>query len=128
MHISPRLVFIHPALAEEMSSGLVKAGAYELAAQVPRLRVVEGCACGDDFCGSFYTGLRSAAVQTVVLTPYSLMVDVSAGRLTYVEVLFRPDIKGILVDAFGDGFFSSNAGRKRICPRPRRSFGLLRRQ
>lgn len=129
MDISPRLVFIHAPLVEELTLGLVAAGARDLVPQVSHLRVLAGCGCGDDFCASFRTGSASAPVETVVVTPYSVLVDVSKGRLTYVEVLFRPDVKDVFEAAFGAEFFQrKGVSRRRVCLRPTSSSFQARRR
>jgi hypothetical protein len=114
MSIAPLLTFVHPALADEMRLGLVADGAAGLVPEVARLRVLGPCGCGDDFCSSFYTGPRGAPVETLVLTPYSLMVDVWAGRFIFVEVLDRPDVRAVFAAAFGDAFFGARP-RSRVC-------------
>jgi hypothetical protein len=42
-------------LALELEQLLKKQGEAALAAQVPQLKVVDRCRCGDNFCSSFYT-------------------------------------------------------------------------
>lgn len=49
------LTEIFPMLALEVGQLVKKQGEVELAAQVPQLKVVDRCRCGDNFCSSFYT-------------------------------------------------------------------------
>jgi hypothetical protein len=52
----PLLAGTWPTFAAELTAALGSAGEGRLARQVDRLRVVEVCGCGDDFCQSFRTG------------------------------------------------------------------------
>jgi hypothetical protein len=76
-----------------------------LAVQVPILKIVEGCGCGDDFCASFYTqpkpnGAYGPGHDTLLLdteAPGMLILDVVDGVISFVEVLYRPDVRQKLV-------------------------------
>jgi len=88
-----------PELADELAQLLEEAGEYYLATQVPGLRIVERCGCGDDFCATFYTqpkplGSFGVGHRNVVLDPERGMVilDVVSGTIACVEVLYRDDI------------------------------------
>ena len=100
------LIEILPLLACELELLLKKQGELELVAQVPQLRIVDRCRCGDDFCSSFYTqpkpegsygpGHRSMdldAAEGIVI------LDVVAGTIAHVEVLYREDIRQKLIAA-----------------------------
>lgn len=89
-----------PALAQELQQLLQAKNKPELAAQVPALKIVEACCCGDDFCASFYTqpkpkGSYGPGHDTLVLEPAEgmLILDVVDGVIAFVEVLYRPDIR-----------------------------------
>jgi hypothetical protein len=81
-----------PRLADELVQLLVGAGEHRLAEQVPELRIVDRCRCGDDFCATFYTqskphGSHGAGHENVVLEPEHgmLILDVVAGSISCVE-------------------------------------------
>jgi len=92
-----------PELAKELQQ-LLEAKKPELALQLPTLKIVEGCMCGDDFCASFYTqpkpkGAYSPGHETLLLEPAEgmLILDVVDGVISFVEVLHRPEIRQKLV-------------------------------
>jgi hypothetical protein len=89
-----------PELASEVESLLVAAGEAELAAQIPRLKIVDRCRCGDDFCSTFYVqpkpdGAYGSGHRNVALTPQRGMVilDVVDDKIACVEVLYRDEIR-----------------------------------
>src|SRR5260370_22556076 len=89
-----------PLLADELQGLLIQDGEPELAAQVPGLNIVERCRCGDDFCATFYVlpkpeGSYGPDHRNVSLEPKEgmLILDVVAGRIACVEVLYRDDIR-----------------------------------
>ena len=53
---APLLRTSWPIFATQLVAALNACGEDRLADQVERLRIVEVCACGDDFCQSIYTG------------------------------------------------------------------------
>jgi hypothetical protein len=58
VEVQPQPPLLHtrwPILATELAAALGSHGEDQLREQVERLRVVEMCSCGDDFCQSFYT-------------------------------------------------------------------------
>jgi hypothetical protein len=93
-----------PEFAQELC-GLLQAQKPELAPQVPVLEIVEGCCCGDDFCASFYTqpkpkGAYGPGHETLLLVtgpPGMLMLDVVDGLISFIEVLYRPDVRRKLI-------------------------------
>ena len=100
------LTEILPQLAVELEQLLKDKGEIELAAQVQRLKIVERCRCGDDFCGSFYTEPKpelayGAGHRCMDLDAAEgmLLIDLVAGRIAYVEVLNRNDIRRKLMAA-----------------------------
>jgi hypothetical protein len=86
-----------PIFATELVAALAACGEDRLADQVERLRIVEVCDCGDDFCQSIYTGPKPAGAygsghRTVCLDapwPGYLILDVVHDDIVYVEVLYR---------------------------------------
>lgn len=75
----------------------------ELADQVSELWITAVCGCGDDFCASFYTGPRpegSRGPQHRNVTPETatgmVILDVVDGRIRYVEVLDRDDLRSVI--------------------------------
>ena len=96
-----------PVLAQELQQLLQAKNQLELAAQVTALKIVEGCGCGDDFCASFYTqpkpkGAYGTGHYTLVLEPADgmLILDVVGGVISFVEVLYRPEIREKVLAAF----------------------------
>lgn len=96
-----------PSLALELEQLLIKQGELELAAQVSRLTIVDRCQCGDDFCSSFYTqpkpaGSYGPGARCIDLDADKgmLVLDVVAGRIAHVEVLYRDDVGQKLAAAF----------------------------
>jgi hypothetical protein len=94
-----------PEFAQELQR-LLQAQKPELAVQVPILKIVEGCGCGDDFCASFYTqpkrrGVRPLSRHDTLLldteAPGMLILDVVDGVISFIEVLYRPDVRQKLV-------------------------------
>jgi hypothetical protein len=89
-----------PEFAQELQR-LLQAQKPELAVQVPILKIVEGCGCGDDFCASFYTqpkpnGAYGPGLDTLLLdteAPGMLILDVVDGDISFIEVLYRPDVR-----------------------------------
>ena len=68
------LVDMFPELSVELENLLRVSGAHALAKQIPELRVLERCRCGDDFCATFYTqpkptGPYGPGSRTVALEP-----------------------------------------------------------
>ena len=89
-----------PLLSQELQQLLRDAGETDLASQVPGLRIVDRCRCGDDFCASFYTlpkpnGAYGPGQRNVALTPAKgmLILDVVDDVIAQVEVLYRNDIR-----------------------------------
>lgn len=76
-----------------------------LAAQVPG-RIWDRCGCGAEECASVSTaptsvGRHGLADCTPVDLDPGLVVDGRAGRIHGVEVLYRPDVRAALDQAFG---------------------------
>lgn len=87
---------IAPQFADEITTLLREADEPALAHQVPALRIVARCRCGDDVCSSFYMapapqGAYGPAHRNVNLDPAIGMVvlDVVDQRIMKVEVLYN---------------------------------------
>jgi len=100
------LTEILPAFAAELEHLLEKEGEAELAAQVPRLVIVDRCRCGDDFCASFYTEAKPEGAYgpghrcfEVEPTEGMLILDIVAEKIVHVEVLYRNEIREKLLVA-----------------------------
>ena len=52
---NPLVSEVFPELADELEQLLVAAKEDELARQIPQLKIVDRCRCGDDDCCTFYT-------------------------------------------------------------------------
>lgn len=96
----PSLRQVLPGLSQELRDLLLKTGEPDLADQVPGLRIVDRCRCGDDFCGTFYVrpkpeGAYGPDHRNVTLTPQEgmLILDVVGEKIAAVEVLYRDDIR-----------------------------------
>ena len=94
------LIGFLPDLAHELEALLNKQDETELALQVPALRIVDRCRCGDDFCSSFYTqpkpsGSYGADHRTLELNADAgfLILDILGKKIVHVEVLYRDEIR-----------------------------------
>jgi len=101
------LIHTLPDFASELEQLLAKSGKPELAAQVSGLAIVDRCRCEDDFCSSFYTqpkppGSYGPDHSCVELGAEEGMVvlDVVAGSIAHVEVLYRDDVRRMLIAKF----------------------------
>jgi hypothetical protein len=94
---APALRETWPIFAAELAMALDVHGDDRLAEQVDRLRIVAICACGDDFCQSFYTGPKPVGAygpghRNVCLEPPwpgYLILDVLDDNIVHIEVLYR---------------------------------------
>jgi hypothetical protein len=89
-----------PQLATELVALLEQEGETDLAAQVPEIRLVDRCRCGDDFCATVYTappplGAWGPGHENIVLNPEDgyLILDVVDRKITCIEVLYRDEIR-----------------------------------
>jgi hypothetical protein len=104
---SPLLVDVLPRLANELHGLLEERKEHGLAAQVPMLRIVDRCRCGDDFCATFYTqpkpdftqkrpeGAYGPGHKNILLLPKKgwLILDVVLDNIMCVEVLYRDEVR-----------------------------------
>lgn len=105
----PLLQAVLPDLGAELAAGLRADGLQELAEQVPELEIWDQCGCGDSFCTSFYVGPRPVGAwsdegehhnQAPEVQRGMVVLDVVDGRIRYVEVLDRPEIRPALENTF----------------------------
>ncbi|GAA1593701.1 hypothetical protein GCM10009789_54700 [Kribbella sancticallisti] len=103
---APKLIEQWPTLAGQLRAALIRAGEAELATQVDDLRALKMCACGDDFCQSFYTqpppdgsyppdkhrNWYPEADDPGPGWDGYLILDVVDGRIAFVEILDRPPL------------------------------------
>ncbi len=96
----PFLSEVLPSLVQELEELLLKQGEPELAAQVPVLRILDRCRCGDDFCATFYVrpkpkGSYGPNHRNLSLSPREgmLTLDIVDGSIACVEALYRDDIR-----------------------------------
>ena len=96
----PLLLDALPDLADELSTLLNQGGATELATQVPFLRLVDRCRCGDDFCATLYTapkpnGAYGPNHESMPLNPSSghLILDLVDRKIVCIEILFRENLR-----------------------------------
>lgn len=89
-----------PDLADELTALLSSHGEKDLAEQVPELRLVDRCRCGDDFCATLYTipkpkGAYGSNHESIPLYPSSghLILDLVDRKIVCIEILFREDIR-----------------------------------
>ena len=94
-----------PDLSAEITLLLEKEGRPELARQVADLTIRDRCRCGDDFCGTFYTAPRPDGswgpnLECIPLEPNQgmLILDVVAGKISSVEVLYRDEVRARLLE------------------------------
>ena len=97
-----------PDFAAELRRLLESQRRPDLAQQITGLRVVDRCRCGDDFCATFYAVPRPGGAwgpdhETIVLKFVEtgmINIDLVAGRIVAVEVLYREDIQSALARLF----------------------------
>jgi hypothetical protein len=97
---------LFPAFAFELEGLSLSAGRGELAAQIRGLPVLDRCRCGQEDCAHFYTAPKPVGTygpgHTNVVLPASrglVVLDLVDGMIVAVEILDRPDVKGVL-DAY----------------------------
>src|SRR5580765_7326613 len=87
-------------LTQEICRLLNETGQSALASQVPELRIVDRCRCGDWFCASFYTqrkpkGAYGPAHYSLELQPAEgiLILDIVDGAIAHIEILNRDEVR-----------------------------------
>lgn len=103
-----KLVAVIPVFAAECKQLLLEQNKVDLANQIESLNIVKRCSCTDDFCASFSTHAQSRASfggsdrYTLDLNPEKgmILMDIADGKIIYVEVLYRDDVRSMLSRAF----------------------------
>ena len=119
---APLLRDVPPDFADELRALLLEADRPDLAVEVQNLQVTSRHQCGHWFCQSFHTesvsqgpsGSGEDGTIPLSLEMGMVIVDIADGRITFVEVLDRPDVEEALQAA---GF----PGHQRPMRRRRRS-------
>jgi hypothetical protein len=92
-----------PEFSRELTQLLIAAGKPALAAQVDRLETVAKCGCNDDFCASFYTApkpekhAKDRWALEVQPADGMILLDVVGDTITFIEVLYRDDVRAKLI-------------------------------
>jgi len=96
-----------PDLADELTALLRSHHERDLAEQVPLLRLVDRCRCGDDFCATLYTASKPKGAygpnhESLSLDPSSgqLILDLVDRKIVCVEILFRDDLRNRVLRLF----------------------------
>jgi hypothetical protein len=104
-----RLGTVLPELTAEIVRLLHAEGELTLALKFEFQPFLRWCSCGDEFCQSFYTqpppdGAYGPGHRTVCLSPDTGMIniDVVGDDIRYVEILYRPEVRGQLRVMPGD--------------------------
>jgi hypothetical protein len=84
---------IFPELLQEIRALLLAKSKRDLATQLPELRIVDRCRCGDGFCQSFYFRPRPKGAWG----PGHENLDLDAGRGTLILDIL--DLKIVAVEA-----------------------------
>jgi hypothetical protein len=98
------LADVLPQLAERMTDALRARGETHLVEQAAGLRITDVCRCGEPYCGSFYTARwpmkrwfrRGRQVELGEGMPGNVTLDVLAGEIVYVEVLFWDEVRDVI--------------------------------
>lgn len=98
---APLVRDVLPALTAELVRLLGEEGEHDLAICAYDLRLLAECGCGDDSCQSFLTHPHPPGTpygpghRNVPLLPERgmLILDVIDGRIVYVEILDRPELR-----------------------------------
>ena len=96
-----------PDLADELTALLRNRNERELVEQIPHLRLVDRCRCGDDFCATLYTAPKPKGAyepdhETLSLDPSSgeLILDLVRRKIVCIEILFRDDLRNRVLQLF----------------------------
>lgn len=96
-----------PDLADELIALLRSQNERDLAEQVPLLRLVDRCRCGDDFCATLYTAPKPEGAygpnhECISLNSSSghLILDLVDRKTVCIEILFREDLRGRVLQLF----------------------------
>ncbi len=96
-----------PDLADELTALLRSQNERDLAEQVPLLRLVDRCRCGDNFCATLYTAPKPKGAygpnhESLSLNPSSgqLILDLVDRKIVCAEILFREDLRKRILQLF----------------------------
>ena len=96
-----------PDLADELTALLRSQNEMDLAEQVPLLRLVDRCRCGDDFCATLYTSPKPEGAygpnhESIPLNSSSghLILDLVDKKIVCIEILFREDLRSEVLRLF----------------------------
>jgi hypothetical protein len=105
-HQYPLLQEALPELASEVTTLLLQDEEVDLADQVPLLRLVDRCRCGDYFCATVYTAAKPKGTWgpgheniSLDVSEGFIILDVVDRKITCIEVLYREDIRQKLLRA-----------------------------
>ena len=105
--VSPLLQDSLPDFADELTSLLRKKNERGLVEQMPLLRLVDRCHCGDDFCATLYTAPKPKGAygpnhETISLNPSSghFTLDLVDRKIVCIEILFREDLRSKVLQLF----------------------------
>lgn len=101
-----QLIEILPSLARELSDALVDQDRSDLAQQISNLPIIDRCRCDKLHCATFFTnpeatgpfGPGLVCVEVEVARGW-VVLDTVAGAIHCIEVLYRPDVRVLLVEA-----------------------------
>jgi hypothetical protein len=102
----PLLSEVLPELTDRITAALRKRGETHLAEQAAQLCITHVCRCGEPYCGSFYTARwpmkrwfrRGRQVELREGLLGNVTLDVVAGEIVYVEVLFWDEVRDALAN------------------------------
>ena len=96
-----------PDLADELTAFLRSQNEMDLAEQVPLLRLVDRCRCGDGFCATLYTAPKPEGAygpnhESIPLNSSSgqLILDLVDRKIMCLEILFREELRGRVLQLF----------------------------
>lgn len=96
-----------PDLADELTALLRNQNESDLAEQIPLLRLIDRCRCGDDFCATLYTAPKPKEAygpnhESRSRCPSSgeLILDLVDRTIVCIEILFHEDIRSKVLQLF----------------------------
>ena len=105
--VSPLLQDSLPDFADELTSLLRNKNEPDLLEQVPLLRLVDRCRCGDDFGATLYTAPKPEGAygpnhESIALNPSfkHFILDLVDRKIVCIEILFREDLRSKVLQLF----------------------------